>query len=160
MKGMAYGRLGGLLAASLLSAASTSAQEVYVDAVDYPTPGAGWEAFNDLENRLDQDFDQICGDTYCEGEYSDYQPLRYRCSVRQRDGVLGQCVWTFAASEVSIDPASGQLQVDARLWQCQSPIRKGTRLGAFYRALAVEQPLFAPLPLSTVSINDGLIDCL
>jgi hypothetical protein len=160
MKGMAYGWLGGLLAALLLPAASVSAQEVYVDAVDYPTPGAGWEVFRDLEHRLGEDFDQICGDTYCEGEYSDYQPLRYRCSVRQRDGVMGQCVWTFAASEASIDPASGKVQVDAQLWQCQSPIEKGTRLGAFYNALAVERPLLAPLPHSKASINDGLIDCL
>jgi hypothetical protein len=160
MKGMAYGWLAGVLAAWLPLAAGASAQEVYVDAVDYPAPGAGWEVFNDLEDRLEGDFDRICGDTYCEGEYSDYRPLRYRCSVRLRDGVIGQCVWTFAASEAGIDPASGQVLVDARLWQCPSPLAKGTRLDAFYKALAVERPLLAPLPRSEASVNDGLIDCL
>lgn len=153
-----------LLAVALLVSGAVQAQDrtqqVYVDAVDYPTPSAGWEAFLDLERRLAEDFNQICGDTFCEGEYSDYQPLRLRCSVRQRDGVVGQCVWTFAASEAGIDPATGQVQVDARLWQCPTPLLPHTRLAALYKALAVEHPLFAPLPHSDRSINDGLIDCL
>ncbi len=161
MKGKTRSRLGGMLALSvLLLTGAASAQERYVDAVDYPTPNAGWEVFHDLEKRLEADFDQLCGDTYCEGEYSDYQPLRYRCSVRQRDGVMGECVWTFGASEASIDPATGQVHVDAQLWQCPTPIRKGTRLKAFYLALAGEGPLLAPLPRSNASINDGLIGCL
>jgi hypothetical protein len=146
--------------AALLLAGGASAQDRYVDAADYPTPGAGWEVFHDLEDRLEADFDQLCGDTYCEGEYSDYRPLRYRCSVRQRDGVIGQCVWTFGASEASIDPVSGQVQVDAQLWQCNTPLRKGTRLTGFYAALAGPGPMLAPLPRTTLSINDGLIGCL
>ncbi|MDL5365728.1 hypothetical protein QSH18_08935 [Xanthomonas sp. NCPPB 2654] len=161
MKGISFS-MGMLLTVALLAlgAPRAQAQQVYVDAVDYPTPGAGWEAFYDLERRLAEDFDQSCGDTFCEGEYSDYQPLRYRCSVRQRDGVLGQCVWTFGASESSIDPATGQVLVDAKLWQCPTPLLPQTRLVALYKALAGEHPLFAPLPHSQRSVNDGLIDCL
>ncbi len=149
-----------LAVAALLLAGGASAQDRYVDAVDYPTPSAGWEVFHDLEDRLEADFDQLCGDTYCEGEYSDYRPLRYRCSVRQRDGVIGQCVWTFGASEASIDPVSGQVQVDAQLWQCNTPLKKGTRLTVFYAALAGQGPMLAPLPRTTLSVNDGLIGCL
>jgi hypothetical protein len=124
-----------LLAAVLLAGGATQAQEqeheqVYMGALDYPTVGAGWEAFYDLERRLAEDFDQRCGDTFCEGEYGHYQPLRLRCSVRQRDGVIGQCVWAFGASEASVDPASGPLQVDARLWPCPTPLRTQTRLAA------------------------------
>ena len=162
MKGIPFS-VGAVLAVVLLACGASrvqAQQQVYVDAVDYPTAGAGWEAFDDLERRLAEDFDQSCGDTFCEGEYSDYQPLRYRCSVRQRDGAIGQCVWTFGASEASIDPATGQVQVDAKLWQCPTPLLPQTRLVALYQALAGEHPLFAPLPHSQRSVNDGLIDCL
>lgn len=136
------------------------AQPAYVDAMDYPAPGEGWEAFSDLEQRLAHDFDQLCGDTFCEGDYSDYRPLRYRCSVRQRDGVIGECIWSFGASEASIDADTGRVVVDARLWHCRTPLQPQTRVHVLYAALSGERPLFAPLPHSEHSINDGLIDCL
>ncbi|MET7142859.1 hypothetical protein M3S04_14625 [Xanthomonas sp. PPL139] len=152
-----------LLAVLVLACGAAQAQQAqptYVDAMDYPAPGEGWEAFADLEQRLAHDFDRLCGDTFCEGDYSDYRPLRYRCSVRQRDGVIGECIWSFGASEASIDPDSGQVVVDARLWHCRTPLQPQTRLHALYTALSGERPLFAPLPRSERSINDGLIDCL
>lgn len=70
-----------LLMSSILAPAALAADPppAFVDAVDWPANGEGWEAFVDLEQRLDRDFDNICGDTFCGGEFSDYQPLRFRC---------------------------------------------------------------------------------
>ncbi|WP_045761735.1 hypothetical protein [Xanthomonas albilineans] len=157
--------LGLLLTVSVLVCAGARAshaeqtQQAYVDAMD-DAPGEGGETFADLEQRLVHDFERLCGDTFCAGDYSAYRPLRYRCSVRQRDGVIGQCVWTFGASEASIDPDTGRVLVDARLWQCITPLLPQTRLAALYKALAGERPLRAPLPHHRHSINDGLMDCL
>ncbi|WP_045728195.1 hypothetical protein [Xanthomonas sp. GPE 39] len=158
--------LGLLLAVPVLVCAGARAcnaaqvRPVYVEAMDYPGPGEGGEAFADLEQRLAHDFERLCGDTFCAGDYSAYRPLRYRCSVRQHDGVIGQCVWTFGASEASIDPDTGRVLVDARLWQCTTPLPSQTRLAALYKALAGQRPLLAPLPHQQRSINDGLMDCL
>jgi hypothetical protein len=157
MKGC-YARL--LLALLSLVAVPAIAQTTpYVDAVDYPGNGLGWEAFRDLERRLERDFDQICGDTFCEGEYSNYMPLRFRCSVELATGLIGQCAWTFGASEISVESSNGQLQVDARTWTCPTQIPAGLTLPAFYKALHVDHPLFVPLP-GGQPIYDGLIDCL
>ena len=58
----------------------------YVDLIDYPHQEANWDRFFALEGRLQHGFDAICGDTFCEGEYSDIRALRLRCSV---DAVRG-----------------------------------------------------------------------
>jgi hypothetical protein len=139
--------------------ASTSASPVYVDAIDYPTNGGGWDAFYGLERRLARDFNDVCGDTFCEGEYSNIQHLRYRCSVRAADGVMGECIWTFAGSNQEVDKTSGKVVVDGRIWECRSPIMPGTTLGEFYRALAGGDAIHARLPHGSASIYDGLVDC-
>ncbi len=67
--GSAMSRLARLLLVLLLSltaqiAAAATPAPAFVDAVDWPANGEGWEAFIDLEQRLDRDFDNICGDTF------------------------------------------------------------------------------------------------
>jgi hypothetical protein len=150
--------IAGVLA--LLLAGSVSAAEPgYVDAVDYPGNSEGWEAFYQLRRGLERDFDAICGDTFCEGEYSDYRPLRLRCSVNRFSGVMRQCTWTFAASEISVEPRTGRLLVDTRSWRCPIALPPGLTLPEFHRALAVERPLFEPLP-GGQPIYESLIGCL
>lgn len=62
-------KLARLLVVLLLSvlaqvAAAATPPPTFVDAVDWPANGEGWEAFVDLEQRLERDFDNICGDTF------------------------------------------------------------------------------------------------
>jgi hypothetical protein len=64
----------------------------YVDLIDYPQQEANWDRFFALEGRLQHGFDAICGDTFCEGEYSDIRALRLRCSVDAvRGTVMSAC---------------------------------------------------------------------
>jgi len=157
-----------LLLAALLCAAGTLALCVapaaaaadYVDAVHYPGQEQGWDEFHGLERRLVRAFDDICGDTICEGEFSNIQALRYRCSVRQSDGTMGQCMWTFAASNAGIDGATGTVMVDARTWACRTPLGAQTPVATFYSMLTVASPLHVTLPGTTATIFDGLMDCL
>ncbi len=133
----------------------------YVDAVDYPDHEQGWHRFHDLERRMVRDFDDVCGDTFCEGDYSHIQPLRYRCSVERETGIMGECVWVFEASEQTIDPPSGDIAVDAPVWRCRTPLASGTHVEDFYLALkAGRGAIHARLPMNGRSIYDGLVDCL
>lgn len=133
----------------------------YVDVSAYPLDDARYEAWIDLRIRLAHDFDQICGDTFCEGEFSNIESLRLRCSVRQSTGRIGMCAWIFAASNEEIDPANGRIRVSERgFWRCRLPLAAGTTIEAFVDALQVDDPLYAPLPSTSTTIMDGLIDCL
>ncbi|PFH12011.1 hypothetical protein BCF11_4484 [Collimonas sp. PA-H2] len=143
-----------------LGASPAMATSEYVDAVNYPGPEQGWDAFHGLEQRLVRDFDDVCGDTFCEGEFSNLQALRYRCSVRQADSLIGECIWTFAGSNAEIDDATGKVTIDARTWACRTPLAPQTPIATFYSALSVARPMQATLPATTTTIHEGLFNCL
>ena len=152
-----------LLAAALFPAAPATAQDSgsYVDVSGYALDDARYEAWINLRIALRQDFDDICGDTFCEGEFSNIESLRFNCSVHQVTGRIGMCAWIFAASNEQIDPLTGRITIAQRgFWRCRTPLVAGTTIGQFVDALQVERPLYAPLPNSTKTIMDGLIDCL
>jgi hypothetical protein len=132
----------------------------YVDATLYLNTEAGFEAWDELGLKLKHGFDEVCGDTFCEGDYSNIQSLDYRCSVEAASGTVGQCAWIFAASNEDVDPASGRIVVDARHWSCPSPVAPGTRFYDLLAALGNDDPLDTPLPGSGRSLYDGLVDCL
>jgi hypothetical protein len=111
---------------------------------------------------LEQQFDVICGDTFCEGDYSNYQSLGMRCSVERSSGRVGACSWAFAASNVEVAAANGQLTTDARTWACEIPVAPGTRLSTLISVLSqpAEPALYAALPGTGRSAFDGIADCL
>lgn len=131
----------------------------YVDVSAYVQTEAEIEAWYALIAGLEREFDAICGDTFCEGEYSNIEPLRYRCSVHATSGQIGACVWVLAASDEAIDPASGAIAVHSQHWECRTPLAPETTLADLLAALAGGSPLRAPLP-GGGSIYDGLVDCL
>ncbi|MGO1069178.1 hypothetical protein [Lysobacter sp. CA199] len=151
-----------LLTLSLSAAAATdsAATRNYVDLSDRLNDDAEIEAWYTAMHRLRHDFDQICGDTFCEGDYSNIYALRFRCSVDDTSGVVGQCVWIFAASNEEIAADTGRISVQPKAWRCRLPLAPRTSASALLGALAVERPLYATLPGTSKSIYDGLADCL
>ena len=139
--------------------AAQSTRAHYVDAYEYFTTDAQFEAWFALRAALEADFDDICGDTFCEGDWSNITPLRLRCSVVAGSGRIGQCVWSVAASNEEIDARNGVIAVDTQAWQCALPIAPHTTIDALLAALAVDAPLYASLPGSAMSIYDGLAAC-
>ncbi|WP_454829169.1 hypothetical protein [Pseudoxanthomonas wuyuanensis] len=132
----------------------------FVDTSAYLQSDAHIDAWYGMTWALKRNFDQICGDTFCEGEYSNIESLRYRCSVHQVSGRIGSCVWVFAASNEEVEPATGKIAVQEGFWHCRTPLPAHTTIEELLTALAGEQPLYALLPGSDRSIFDGLIDCL
>lgn len=143
--------------------ATGAAQEAnaYVDVSAYALDDARYESWLHLRNALRRDFDEICGDTFCEGDFSNIQSLRFNCSVQRGTGRIGMCAWVFAASNEEIDPQTGRIRISQRgFWRCRVPLASGTTIERFVDTLAVERPLYAALPRSTRTVMDGLIDCL
>jgi len=161
-----------MLHAALLMAATAAVSMAPAQAapgragIAYGNLGDQWRAPGEVEDwygalrRLRDGFDQICGDTFCEGDYSNIQALRFSCSAEPVSGRVGECAWAFAASQEEVDPHTGRIEVEAKHWSCRIPLRPGTRARALLTALAVEEPLHAPLPGSSNTIYDALIDCL
>lgn len=132
----------------------------YVDAVSYFQSEAEFQAWFELRGHLKQNFDDICGDTFCEGDYSNIESIVFRCSVEMRTGVIGQCLWVFGGSAEDIDSRTGVISTQTRTWACKSPLARGTTMAALLTALAGPEPLYAPLPGTQKTLYDGLVDCL
>ncbi|WP_437647501.1 hypothetical protein [Sorangium sp. So ce362] len=142
-------------------AGSTGAKR-FVDAESYFTSAAEIDAWYGLLRVLDDDFDAVCGDTFCEGEYSNYKPLRFRCSVEEHAGTIGSCMWVFAASNEEILPSTGDVEVDARVFLCEMPVAPETAVVDLVKALSapMDRAIDAALPGTDRSLYDGLVECL
>ena len=77
-------------------------------------------------------------------------------------GIVGTCLWMFAASSDEVVPRTGAFVVDARSFHCQMPVAPGTRILALLEKLSASgaEPLFTPLPGTAKSLYDGLVECL
>lgn len=153
--------LAALLLPSPANAATPGAGSFgYVEVSSYLSSDDAYEAWYGLRGGLARNFDEVCGDTFCEGDYSNLQPLRFQCSVRATSGRIGMCNWTFAASNEEIDPRTGEIDVDAQAWRCAVPLSRGTTVEELLAALAGARPLHALLPSTSRTIYDALVDCL
>ncbi|MEO7325040.1 MAG: hypothetical protein ABIW82_09450 [Dokdonella sp.] len=148
------------MASNATAPAMPSASPHYVDVYEYFSSDAQYEAWFTLTTQLRRNFDDICGDTFCEGDYSNIQSLDFRCSVEQASGRIGRCLWIFAGSYEEIDADSGTITVQSHVWRCRAPLAPHTTMNALLAVLAGNAPLQANLPGTSNSIYDGLTDCL
>ncbi len=145
-----------------LAGPAATAADRYVDARLYPDAGSGWQRFLAVERALVAGFDDVCGDTFCEGEYYNLQAMRLRCAVERASGTVAGCVWTFAGSNSSV-LGDGSIDMDLRSYACALPLAVGTPLESLLQALEAAPPresIDVPLPGTSVSVYDGLTECL
>lgn len=140
--------------------AATDGTANYVDVSAYLTSDADIDAWYSIVRTLGKNFDDVCGDTFCEGDYSNIESLDFRCSVDKTTGIVGRCTWVFAASNEDINAKTGNILVDNQHWRCRSPLAPKTRIADLIAALNVSTPIQAILPGTSQSIYDGLVNCL
>ncbi len=114
-------------------------------------------AWFETQHRLASGFDQICGDTFCEGDYPDITALRFACSVNLNTKRVSRCSWTFAAADTSVG-AQGAITATTTTKRCTVEI--GAKATDLMTALSGPDPLNATLPGKTTSIYDALVGCL
>lgn len=136
------------------------ARGLHVDLIDYPHPEANWDRAFDLEAALAREFSALCADTLCEGDYSNYRVMQFRCAVLAARGTVQRCVWVVVASELAVQADTGQVQVDNGRWACTVPLQPGVPVEAFHAALAAPGGLTAPLPGVGHGLFEGLAACL
>jgi hypothetical protein len=161
MKALVIAGLVGLTSACALDASTSAVGEessstTYVDMYDFP--GIDQDAFVSLESQLAQAFANVCGDTFCEGDYVNLTPMTLACSVTSKLGDVHDCAWTFAGSLEAVDPTTSAISVDAPSFQCHFAAKTtGAKLIAFLSSQT--DPLNATLPGETTSIYDALVPC-
>jgi hypothetical protein len=154
-----------------VAAAQSQGADPYVPAYDYFDGIAGRPLLGDLGYQgavwaLEDEFDTICGDTFCEGEYGNLKSLDLDCSVTQVSGQVGQCTWTFAGSYTETDPATGHLTVSAKTFVCDLGVKGTAKDLADFLLAAAQKGAGGTLGLHSVAIPgsgrtlmDTLVDC-
>jgi hypothetical protein len=149
-----------VLLAAAFTPAPAAAAPTHIDLVDFPTVQANWDRFHDLGRRLTRGFDDVCADTFCEGEFSDIEAFRLRCAVERATGTVSECRWAFAASEVEVDEDIGRIVARQPTWLCRLPIPAGTSIETLFSALDGPNAIFARLPGADTSVYEAVGDCL
>ncbi|HEY4056786.1 MAG TPA: hypothetical protein VGM39_09260 [Kofleriaceae bacterium] len=135
-----------------------SSATTYVQILDFDKIDQG--AWYDGIHSLNSQFDDICGDTFCEGDYSNITPLTFACSVSSKAGNVKDCAWTFSASQLDVDPKSAAIVTQAPTFECHFKMKTtATKLATI---LAGSDSLDAALPGAPAdmpSLYDQLGDC-
>ncbi len=131
----------------------------YSEAQDSPAVDQG--AFFAAEQTLQSNFNDVCGDTFCEGDYSNLQALRLSCSVRSSTGTLRSCKWLFGGSYNDVNAKTGALTVHPKAAKCTLPVTGAANaLTSVILATGTSPAIRRPLPGSTKSAYDDIVGCL
>ena len=129
----------------------------YVNIADF---GNNPDAWYGLRDKLSGEFTNVCGDTFCEGDYSNLTPLGLDCSVTSKRGNVHDCSWSFAGSLDFVDPTSAALEIDAPTFDCRFAPSTTTTATQLIAALQnASSGIDLQLPGTSTSIYDGLVDC-
>lgn len=113
--------------------------------------------FSDARRRLNEGFDDVCGDSFCEGEYPDITGLGFVCTVNRNTKKVARCSWSFAYGATDVT-SRGAIRATTTTKTCNVDVNAPA--SDFVRVLGGDDPLRAPLPGKTTSIYDALIGCL
>jgi hypothetical protein len=137
----------------------------YLDATAFMTTQTDKDGWAKMITRIEGEFDDVCGDTFCGGDYSNLTSLGLTCAVSSKVGQIHDCLWTFAGSAEIVTPTTGALTISKPSFQChfKTTARVSTlisTLTATATATATsERAIKRVLPGGTTSIYDALFDC-
>jgi hypothetical protein len=137
-----------------------STATTYVEASGYYATAAYQQKWRDAQAALVAGFDQVCGDTFCGGDFGDLRSLQIACAVTKSTGNVKGCSWVFGGSYALV-AKTGALTETSRTWQCPISMH-GTlpQLIATVTAAGTTDVLHRALPGVTTTAYDALLACL
>ena len=128
----------------------------YIELQDFSKVDQG--AWYDATQNLNNQFLAACPGSYCTGEFANLTPLTFSCAVSSKEGIVHDCSWTFAASQVVVEPTTAVMQISTCRRSCARTSRAKTTAVKQLPILAATGSLDTPLP-GEPSIDDQLAGC-
>jgi hypothetical protein len=133
--------------------------------------GAQATQFQSALKALDDGFNEVCGDTFCEGDFSNIQSLGVTCSMNTATQQLVQCTWAFAGAAPQVNPETGIIDTSYQMMKaCRIDVKNvplqdfmDTINGVTRRIDANGMPAIgidAMFVGKSHSIYDQLVDCI
>ncbi len=92
----------------------------YLESWEIPSPYE--QAYDKSVTNLKESFDNICGDTFCEGDFGNLTVLDLACSFEEDTLNLKECVWVIAGSYSELDEKTGKYKVRTSMNECHVPM--------------------------------------
>ena len=145
-----------------LSAATPTADK-YTDSASYAyesTEKSLVKSYDKMIQVLKNGFDDVCGDTFCEGDYSNLQSIEFLCGVEEGTGRITSCTWTFAGTMSIVNGKTGQVEKTGAIFNC--PIRVNATLQDLIKIVNDKSYDFEEtvLPGMKESVYDSLTTCI
>lgn len=139
--------------------AQRPASKLYRDVLEVLHDRDQYERYLEFRERLAGRFKDICGDTFCGGDYADLAPTGLTCSASGDGATIKECLWAFGGSQAIVDGATGSVRVRATTFACTIPVR--ARATSFVTAMSASaDPLYEIIPGHDRAFVDGLYTCL
>ena len=133
----------------------------YVEAGQYYTSTAGQQRWHDARAALVLGFDNVCGDTFCGGDFGDLRSLDFACAITKSTGNVKSCAWTFGGSFATVTATTGVLVETSRSFTCPVAVHATLpELITTLTAAGTEVAIHRPLPGGTGTAYDSLLGCL
>lgn len=130
----------------------------YVAASDYYTSVTSQKKWTAARAALKLGFDNICGDTFCGGDFGNLQAMEFECAVTKSSGNIKSCEWVFAGSYNQVDAAHGTDLPASQSWTCPVAV-KGTLpqlIATLTNTTDPEDAIHRTLPGETYSAYDAI----
>ena len=66
-------------------------------------------AYQTALRNLKVGFDDVCGDTFCEGDYSNLTSMDITCSMDPKTETMAACAWTFSGVAAEVSARTGSI---------------------------------------------------
>lgn len=116
---------------------------------------------------FEKQFDYICPDTFCEGEYVNLESMNFDCTVDTISKTVTTCVWHFYGSESDVNAESGAISYHSDQYDCRFDPNINVDSFLAFMAEAANVPRMSykgirdtKLPGQSNSVWDVLVGCL
>jgi hypothetical protein len=130
---------------------------VYVSADAYFKTAPDKAAWAAVQTGITGEFDNVCGDTFCGGDYSNLTSMGLVCGVSSARGIIKDCAWTFVGSSHLINGSTGTVQASIASFQCHFKPSGGVK--ALSTLLQQKDAIRQAIPGVNLSLYDVIGEC-
>ncbi len=145
---------------SLSASAGSPPPPFHVDLGEYLQSGnrAGSDKYWAFVSQVRKDFDNICGDTFCEGDIHNWQVLSTDCSIQVGTERVRECHIVMAGSEQELNPTTGSYRLTRKeLLDCKMEMNMSLKDFLKIEGLETE---YKNGKGETTTLYNGLVDCI
>ncbi|MGE0633259.1 MAG: hypothetical protein AB7O96_12670, partial [Pseudobdellovibrionaceae bacterium] len=96
--------------------ASAASEQIYGSLIDETL--AKNEIYYKAVRNLEKAFNDVCGDTFCEGDYPP-ESIDFTCTVNVKTKQIKNCVWAFAGTFLIPNEKTGAIKKDSKVSYCE-----------------------------------------